>query len=139
MEKSRKKYRRLRLTSWEYRKNVIFTGTRSDVNELMQAMDMFVFPSLYEGLPVTMIEAQAAGLPCVISDYVSEECIVTSELISVMKLSDSVEMWAELCFTKSESLIEEILQKKLKKLDMTLKLLQKSWNKFIWKNTINME
>ena len=73
---------------------VIFTGVRTDVNELMQAMDMFIFPSLYEGLPVTMIEAQAAGLPCVISDYVSEECIVTSELISVMKLSDSVEMWA---------------------------------------------
>ena len=80
--------------------NIFFTGTRSDVNELMQAMDVFVFPSLYEGLPVTMIEAQAAGLPCVISDYVSEECIVTSDLISVMKLSDSVEMWAECALQK---------------------------------------
>lgn len=79
---------------------VIFMGVRSDVNELLQAMDVFVFPSLYEGLPVTVIEAQAAGLPCVISNYVSEECIVTSDLISVMKLSDSVEMWAECALQK---------------------------------------
>lgn len=43
--------------------NVVFTGIRSDVNRLMQAMDVFVFPSLYEGLPVTMIEAQASGMP----------------------------------------------------------------------------
>ena len=49
-------------------RNVIFAGNRSDVNEIMQAMDVFVFPSLYEGLPVTMIEAQASGLHCVISD-----------------------------------------------------------------------
>lgn len=48
--------------------HVIFTGVRSDVPQLMQAMDVFVFPSLYEGLPVTIVEAQAAGLPCVISD-----------------------------------------------------------------------
>ena len=39
--------------------DVIFTGVRSDVNELMQAMDVFVMPSLYEGFPVTMVEAQA--------------------------------------------------------------------------------
>ena len=48
--------------------HVRFLGVRSDVAELMQAMDVFVFPSLYEGLPVTMVEAQAASLPCIISD-----------------------------------------------------------------------
>lgn len=79
---------------------VIFTGTRSDVNELMQAMDAFVFPSLYEGLPVTMIEAQAAGLPCMISDRVSEECIVTSDVISVKKLSRPASEWAECILRK---------------------------------------
>lgn len=76
-------------------KNVIFMGTRSDVNELMQAMDIFVFPSLYEGLPVTMIETQAAGLPCVISDHVSNECRIVQELVTVMKLSDSPLNWAD--------------------------------------------
>lgn len=74
---------------------VIFLGTRSDVNELLQAMDVLAFPSLYEGLPVTLIEAQAAGLPCVISDHVSEECIVTRDLVTVMKLTDSPAEWAE--------------------------------------------
>lgn len=75
--------------------SVIFTGIRPDVNRLLQAMDVFVFPSLYEGLPVTMVEAQAAGLPCVISDKVPDECIVTEGLVTVQKLSDSVENWAK--------------------------------------------
>ena len=75
--------------------NVIFTGVRSDVEDLFQVMDIFVFPSLYEGLPVTMIEAQAAGLPCVISDEVPNECIVTSGLVTPMKLSESPHNWAE--------------------------------------------
>ena len=64
-EKIQEKIEKLQL-----QKNVLLLGARSDVNELMQAMDVFVFPSLYEGLPLTMIEAQAAGLPCVISDSI---------------------------------------------------------------------
>lgn len=51
--------------------NVILTGVRDDVYDLLQAMDVFVFPSLKEGLPVTLIEAQATKLPCLISDTVS--------------------------------------------------------------------
>lgn len=81
---------------------MVFTGVRTDVNELMQAMDVFVFPSLYEGLPVTMIEAQAAGLPCVISDHVSSECIITNGLVSSNKLDDSVEEWAKQILQQSE-------------------------------------
>lgn len=74
---------------------VIFAGVRSDVQDCMQAMDVFVFPSLYEGLPVTMIEAQAAGLPCIISDRVSEECIVTDGLVTLQSLKESPNRWAE--------------------------------------------
>ncbi len=73
---------------------VIFAGIRSDVNRLLQAMDIFVFPSLYEGLPVTLVEAQAAGLPCVISDKVPTECVLTDDLVTVRKLSDPAEYWA---------------------------------------------
>ena len=47
---------------------VKFLGLREDIPQLLQAMDLFLFPSLFEGLPVTLVEAQAAGLPCVISD-----------------------------------------------------------------------
>ena len=73
---------------------VIFTGVRKDVVDLMQAMDVFVFPSLYEGLPVTMIEAQAAGLPCIISDGVSRECIKT-DMVRQVSLKESIDKWIE--------------------------------------------
>ena len=74
--------------------HVIFTGVRSDVPQLMQAMDVFVFPSLYEGLGIAALEAQAAGLPCVISDHVPEECIVTEGLVTIKKLTDAPSEWA---------------------------------------------
>ena len=74
--------------------SVIFTGIRSDVPELMQAMDCFVFPSLYEGLPVTLIEAQAAGLTCFVSDGVPAECDKTG-LIRQLPLSVGAACWAE--------------------------------------------
>lgn len=73
---------------------VLFLGVRSDVSQLMQAIDVFVFPSLYEGLPVTLIEAQAAGLPCLISNQVPLECKMT-DLVHVKKLSDDASIWAD--------------------------------------------
>ena len=75
--------------------HVRFLGIRSDVADLMQAMDVFVFPSLYEGLPVTMVEAQAAGLPCLISDKVPSECILTDALVDILPLLAEPEIWAE--------------------------------------------
>ena len=79
---------------------VRFLGVRSDVADLMQAMDVFVFPSFYEGLPVTMVEAQASGLPCIISDKVPPECILTEGLVNIMPLSASPEVWAERILAK---------------------------------------
>lgn len=76
-------------------KQVIFTGIRSDVSELMQAMDVFVFPSVYEGLPVTLIEAQSAGLPCFISDQVSLECKIT-DLVTQIPLNAPASQWAKI-------------------------------------------
>ena len=73
---------------------VIFTGLRSDVADLMQAMDVFLFPSNYEGLPVTLVEAQAAGLPCLISDKVPIECKKT-DLVEQIALSEDVNMWSK--------------------------------------------
>lgn len=78
---------------------VRFLGVRSDVADLMQTMDVFAFPSLYEGLPVTMVEAQASGLPCIISDKVPPECILTDGLVNIMPLSVSPEVWAEKILT----------------------------------------
>ncbi|OWV21874.1 glycosyltransferase family 1 protein [Fibrobacter sp. UWB3] len=59
---------------------VIFTGLRSDVHKMMSAFDVFLFPSLYEGLPVTLVEAQAAGLPVVCSDVITSEISITNSI-----------------------------------------------------------
>ena len=74
-------------------------GFRRDIPELLQAFDIFVFPSIKEGLPVAVIEAQAAGLPVVMSDAITDECIVT-DLVESKPLSDSVSDWANVCINK---------------------------------------
>ena len=58
--------------------DVMFLGLRSDIPELMQAMDCFALPSLFEGLPVSGIEAQAAGLPCFFADTITPEICMTN-------------------------------------------------------------
>ena len=73
--------------------SVLFTGNRNDVPELLNAMDVFAFPSRWEGLPVTLIEAQAAGLPCLISDTITTDVDV-SPLVTRLPI-DSTELWAE--------------------------------------------
>ena len=83
--------------------HVRFLGIRSDVADLMQAMDVFLFPSLYEGLPVTMVEAQASGLPCLISDKVPPECIITEGLVDILPLSAGAETWSEKLLEKRDT------------------------------------
>ena len=73
---------------------VLFTGVRSDVADLLQAMDVFLFPSLFEGLSVASIEAQAAGLPVLISDGVPIECKKT-DLVQVISLKESEIVWGD--------------------------------------------
>ena len=74
---------------------IIFAGLRSDVPQLMQgAMDAFVLPSLYEGLPTVVVEAQAAGLPCVISNVIAEETTTIKSLIWQMSLNEPASAWA---------------------------------------------
>lgn len=72
-----------------------FTGTRADAPRLMAgAMDAFLLPSLYEGLPFVLLEAQAAGLPCVFSANVAEEADVLPGLLHRLELSDTSARWA---------------------------------------------
>ena len=75
---------------------VVFSGIRSDVPELMLgAMDVFLFPSLFEGLGLVLVEAQSAGLPCVISDVIPKEADVVPNLVTRIPLACSDAMWAE--------------------------------------------
>lgn len=76
-------------------KKVLFLGARRDVAELYSAADMFVFPSLHEGLGIVVIEAQASGLPCIVSDAVPQEADMEVGLLHMLRLQDGCERWAE--------------------------------------------
>lgn len=75
-------------------KSVIFTGVRSDVANLMQAMDVFAMPSWFEGLPVSLVEAQAAGLPVVASGTISRDSDLTGTIL-FKSIKDSAEDWSK--------------------------------------------
>ena len=73
---------------------VRFLGQRDDVPDLLQAADIFVLPSLHEGLPGVAIEAQAAGLPCLLANTITKSAKVT-EYIEFLSIDKGVEIWAE--------------------------------------------
>ena len=82
--------------------NISFLGVRTDVNEILNAVDIFVFPSKFEGLGIVLIEAQASGLKCVMSDLVPQEAAVT-DLVSVVSLDKSAEEWANCVLKEIET------------------------------------
>lgn len=73
---------------------VIFLIDRDDVDEIYQAFDIFVMPSLFEGLPVVGVEAQANGMPCVFSNMISREVLLTNNVCE-MEINKSAKEWAE--------------------------------------------
>lgn len=77
------------------REKVIFTGTRNDVELLMKAFDLFVLPSLFEGLPVVGIEAQAAECPCIFSDTIDKSVAVNSDACVFLPIDQGVDVWVK--------------------------------------------
>lgn len=76
-------------------KQVRFLGKRDDVIDLYQALDCFFLPSLFEGLPLTGIEAQAMGLPMLVSSTVTREMVYT-DLVAFLSLESSLKEWADM-------------------------------------------
>ncbi len=76
-------------------KNVHFLGLQDNIPYLLQAFDVFLFPSLYEGLPVTLIEAQASGIKVITSTTVTKEVAIT-DLITFVDLNKSEKEWAKI-------------------------------------------
>jgi glycosyltransferase involved in cell wall biosynthesis len=86
------------------RSRVIFAGISPHVPDLMRsAMDMFLMPSLYEGLPLVLLEAQAAGLPCLVSDTVSREAAVIDGAVQFLPLAIGPEAWGNFALSLLES------------------------------------
>ncbi len=74
--------------------NVSFLGVRSDIPSLLSAFDILLLPSFYEGMPNVVIEAQATGLPCVISDSITREADITG-LVHYVSLDDDLNVWVD--------------------------------------------
>lgn len=91
LEEQVKKY----IAKYHLQKKVVFAGVRLDIPSILSAMDVFVFPSFYEGMPNTVIEAQTAGLPCVISDTITDEVKITN-LVDMVSIKERPEKWADL-------------------------------------------
>ena len=70
-----------KIRSYRLEDSVIFSGVRSDIPAILSAMDVFVFPSFYEGMPNVVIEAQSTGLPCIISNTITKEANITGLVI----------------------------------------------------------
>ena len=88
---------------------VIFAGIRADVPALLSAMDVLVFPSLYEGMPNTVIEAQATGLPCLIADTITREADITG-LVQYLPLGNAG-TWAKYIAQLPQTIRETPAQK----------------------------
>jgi glycosyltransferase involved in cell wall biosynthesis len=119
---------RLRLTD-----KIIFAGLRHDVARIMRgAMNMFVMPSLHEGLPVVGIEAQAAGLPLVISDTITDELDVSGSLVRRVSLDSSLAVWCRTIAEFKNNLlirpIESMIEDSIFDIHKSIQLLHRHWS-----------
>ena len=112
---------------------VFMLGSRSDVYRLLQAMDVFVFPSHFEGFGNAVTEAQAAGLPSVVSDTVPHEVGVT-ELVEFVPLDKGAEAWANIIIEKFNNTERRNTAEEIIKAGYDIKPIAKWYEKFYLEN-----
>lgn len=83
-----------RLCEMNIRDRVLILSARNDIPDILNAMDVFVFPSLFEGLGIALIEAQFAGLKCVTADCVPLDAYV-SDNVTTLSITESIDMWVD--------------------------------------------
>lgn len=111
--------------------NVVFLGQRNDANELYQTFDVFLLPSLYEGLPVVGVEAQASGNLCYLSDAMTKETKVLDSTV-FMSLSSSAEEWSNAILKSVEKYQKHDTYEEVSRYGFNIKLESKKLeNKYI--------
>ena len=75
------------------RNKCVILEHRADIPQLLASMDVFLFPSLFEGLPVTLVEAQVVGIRCVVSNTITKECFFNNRIIPI-GLEEPIDIWA---------------------------------------------
>ncbi len=75
--------------------NCLFLENRDDINHIYSMSDLFVLPSLYEGLAVVLIEAQLSGLPCIVSDHITDEASISNKIVKVPIDDNSIDEWVK--------------------------------------------
>jgi glycosyltransferase involved in cell wall biosynthesis len=112
---------------------IYFMGIRSDINNIMQAMDVFVLPSLYEGLGIVAIEAQATALPTICSDNVPIEAKILDTFESV-SLKETAEYWAKIIIKSDGSNRNRSTKDKIKKAGYDISSISNKLQEFYMKN-----
>lgn len=92
---------RKEIAAYGLEEKIIFLGVIDNVHELLPAIDVVLMPSLYEGIPVSLIEAQSSGTPAVISNRISKDVDLGLDLLTFLDINDNYEIWADIVLTKS--------------------------------------
>ena len=101
---------------------IMLIGTRMDINRVLNAIDLFVFPSLYEGLPISVIEAQASGLPILCSETITQEVIVT-DLCQMLPVHNTA-LWCDTIISR----LKEISAQEYKRPDKYEQIVQSGYD-----------
>ncbi len=109
-----------KVEQYNLKKHFLFLGDHSDVYRYYQAMDFFLLPSLYEGLPIVMVEAQVSGLPCVVSDVITSEANISGN-VTFLPINDA-SIWGEVICEKlkNKNTNRELMSEKLKDSDFDI-------------------
>lgn len=98
---------------------VSFLGNRSDIPELLSVMDVFLFPSHFEGTGIALIEAQAMGLKCVVSEGIPQEAIVNNNVFT-LSLNKPIKEWCECILEENTNNVDKKNEERLKKYDLNV-------------------
>jgi glycosyltransferase EpsF len=120
---------------------VCFLGYRNDVPKLLKLMDLFVLPSIFEGLPAVAVEAQAAGTPCLLSESVSPETDMKLDLCFFMPLDGGIELWCRKIkeMITEDKMISFNISEKLEEKCFTTEAAAGLYEKFIYNEIYHYE